>query len=314
MSAPLPSSLSSSSSSSSLSSLSSPSAAASASSSSSLSSSFSSSSSSSSSSSDRPECRIIIYNVAKRNNVGDIIRSAVAFGVKKCLVVGQRKLATFGNQNTTPYISFDHFDKWGECLDSLRKDKFKVVGVEISDRSKSILTHPFDGNTAFVFGNEGSGLNEKTLRDCDELVYIPQYGFGTASLNVCVAASIIMHHFAVWAAYEEVSRNKDNQFKFNVDIGKKVSSFKHGRIKRTHDLADAEKSIPSHESSSSSVSSSSSASISSCSSSSMSSSTSSSTAVSNSNSSLSASNSESSQGKEDSKSSGSFPSKKNKSS
>jgi len=37
-------------------------------------------------------------------------------------------------------------------------------------------------------------------------VYIPQYGPGTASLNVSVAASIVMHHFALWAGYEERSR------------------------------------------------------------------------------------------------------------
>ena len=38
------------------------------------------------------------------------------------------------------------------------------------------------------------------------LVYIPQHGPGTASLNVAVAASIVLHHFATWAAYPERSR------------------------------------------------------------------------------------------------------------
>ncbi len=31
---------------------------------------------------------------------------------------------------------------------------------------------------------------------CDFFVYIPQYGAGTGSLNVTVAASIVLHHFA----------------------------------------------------------------------------------------------------------------------
>lgn len=38
---------------------------------------------------------------------------------------------------------------------------------------------------------------------CDFFVYIPQYTNKTASLNVAVAGSIIFHHFAVWAGYEE---------------------------------------------------------------------------------------------------------------
>ncbi len=41
---------------------------------------------------------------------------------------------------------------------------------------------------------------------CDSFVYIPQYGMGTASLNVTVAASIILHQFALWAEYEEAPR------------------------------------------------------------------------------------------------------------
>jgi hypothetical protein len=41
---------------------------------------------------------------------------------------------------------------------------------------------------------------------CDSFVYIPQYGPGTASLNVTVAASIILQHFAVWAGYLERER------------------------------------------------------------------------------------------------------------
>jgi hypothetical protein len=44
------------------------------------------------------------------------------------------------------------------------------------------------------------------MRLCDDFVYIPQHGPGTASLNVTVAASIVLHHFAVWANYPERQR------------------------------------------------------------------------------------------------------------
>lgn len=42
---------------------------------------------------------------------------------------------------------------------------------------------------------QGSGLSAKEYEICDFFVYIPQYGCGTASLNVTVAASIVLHHF-----------------------------------------------------------------------------------------------------------------------
>jgi hypothetical protein len=54
--------------------------------------------------------------------------------------------------------------------------------------------------------SQGQGLSAKQMRLCDGFVYIPQHGAGTASLNVTVAASIILHHFALWAGLPERGR------------------------------------------------------------------------------------------------------------
>ena len=59
-------------------------------------------------------------------------------------------------------------------------------------------------------------MNSKQIAMCDHFVYIPQYSCGTASLNVNVAASIVMHHFSTWAGYEEAPREKDRA-KFVVE-------------------------------------------------------------------------------------------------
>ena len=50
---------------------------------------------------------------------------------------------------------------------------------------------------------------------CDSFVYIPQYGEGTASLNVTVAASIVLHNFAVWAQFSERQRSG---YKYDVAV------------------------------------------------------------------------------------------------
>lgn len=55
------------------------------------------------------------------------------------------------------------------------------------------------GPTAFMLGNEGHGMTDRQMALCDRFVYISQYGAGTASLNVAVAASIVLHQFALWA-------------------------------------------------------------------------------------------------------------------
>ena len=101
-------------------------------------------------------------------------------------------------------FSFRRFDNLDDCRRYLKEmGDIAIVGVEIMDGAADVNTHPFSGDTAFLMGNEGTGLNDKQVEVCDQLVFIPQYGGGTASLNVCVAASILFQHFAVWAQYAE---------------------------------------------------------------------------------------------------------------
>ena len=45
-------------------------------------------------------------------------------------------------------------------------------------------------------------MSEQQKACCDSFVYISQHGGGTASLNVTVAASIILHRFAAWRAHD----------------------------------------------------------------------------------------------------------------
>ena len=63
---------------------------------------------------------------------------------------------------------------------------------------------------------QGTGLSPQQAELCDSFVYIEQYGAGTASLNVSVAASIVLHHFALWAGYQERSRHGEK-----YDVGER---------------------------------------------------------------------------------------------
>jgi len=119
-------------------------------------------------------------------------------------------------------MRFEHFPSLALCRIHLKEAGFSIVGVEIGDSSRDVTTHPFSGSTAFIFGNEGTGLHATAAAICDSLVYIPQYTPGTASLNVSVAASIVLHHFAIWAKY---TPNVWVQQKFVVDQSRQVEHF-----------------------------------------------------------------------------------------
>eukprot|EP00743_Colponemidia_sp_Colp-15_P012844 GILK01014741.1.p1 GENE.GILK01014741.1~~GILK01014741.1.p1 ORF type:complete len:228 (-),score=37.95 GILK01014741.1:238-894(-) len=160
------------------------------------------------------ESYLLVHNISKNHNWGNLVRSASAFGVKQVCVVGQKKVNLFGNKGAANRSNFRTFNSLEEAQQFFRSRNVSICGVEIMETALPIQSHPFRGSTAFILGNEGMGLTPKQIAICDHFVYIPQYGTGTASLNVTVAGSIVMHHFAVWAGFKEHERSGH---KFIVD-------------------------------------------------------------------------------------------------
>ncbi|EPS65788.1 hypothetical protein M569_08991, partial [Genlisea aurea] len=157
------------------------------------------------------ESYVIVHNIAKRHNVGTLARSATAFGVSEIILVGRRDFNAFGSHGSTSHIRFRHFHSLDLARAFLKEMDCDICGVEIKDGAMAVGDHPFRKSTAFLLGNEGTGLSIKETEICDYFVYIPQYGDGTASLNVTVAASIVLHHYGVWAGFSEGNR-EGNKF------------------------------------------------------------------------------------------------------
>ncbi|XP_027332631.1 uncharacterized protein LOC113847613 [Abrus precatorius] len=152
------------------------------------------------------ESYVVVHNIAKRHNVGTLARSATAFGVTEIILVGRRDFNCFGSHGSSSHLQFRHFYSLEDARSFLKDKDCDICGVEITNDALPVNHHPFNKTTAFLLGNEGTGLSPKECEICDFFVYIPQYGCGTASLNVTVAASIVLHHFAVWAGFTERSR------------------------------------------------------------------------------------------------------------
>lgn len=153
-----------------------------------------------------PECRILIHHVAKRENVGTLLRSAAAFGVREIVTGSRGKLKAFGHLGSRRHLRVVQFATLDNAVAYLKSQGFTVLGIEIDDGAIDIATHPFTGPTAFLMGNEGEGLDEHTRSLCDALVYVRQSTATTASLNVAVATSICLHHFVTFAGYAEAPR------------------------------------------------------------------------------------------------------------
>ncbi len=152
---------------------------------------------------DTPKSILIIYNISNDHNFGWMVRTANAMGVSEVLVVGRQKFNKTGHMGTDGgFATRRHFYRIEEAVDYLKEGDFTLVGVEITLDAKPIESQPFTGNTAFLMGNEGTGISEKAKSFCESFVYIKQFGDG-ASLNVNVATGIVLHHFSLWAGFKQ---------------------------------------------------------------------------------------------------------------
>ncbi|KAG8373012.1 hypothetical protein BUALT_Bualt12G0126700 [Buddleja alternifolia] len=170
--------------------------------------------------SEKYECYVLVHNIAKRHNVGTLARSATAFGVAEIILVGRRDFNAFGSHGSTSHLKFRHFHSLSLARSFLKEKDCDICGVEITDNAMAVNEHPFRKSTAFLLGNEGTGLSAKECEICDFFVYIPQYGGGTASLNVTVAASIVLHHYGESIAEERKLRKETNANGFFNESGK----------------------------------------------------------------------------------------------
>ena len=103
------------------------------------------------------------------------------------------------------HIKRRHFPDLRHAVNYLHEKDFRITGIEITPEARSVSDQPFRGNTAFLPGNEGSGIVPPHRQYCDDFVYIPQFG-SAASLNVNVATGIVLQQFSVWAGFTETGR------------------------------------------------------------------------------------------------------------
>lgn len=155
-----------------------------------------------------PKMFLVLSNISKSANIRSLLLTAAAFGCSGVLVVGQPLFDMSATGPDLPkqikdYIKdgrmfITRFDKWTECMNFLKQHDIQLVGIEIHKDAQNIeafVAQEPTSDVAFLPGNEGQGLNQKQMDSCDAFCIISQYGGGTASLNVNVATSIILHRF-----------------------------------------------------------------------------------------------------------------------
>jgi tRNA G18 (ribose-2'-O)-methylase SpoU len=138
---------------------------------------------------------IAIENTLRDFNMGTIVRSANAFGVRRVHVIGRRQWNKRGAMATDKYLSVEYHASPFEFSSAMKQRSKTVYALENNVSSRSILDVALPKNLVFVFGQEGTGVSSELLGLADAVVHIDQLG-STRSLNVGVAAGIAMFEWS----------------------------------------------------------------------------------------------------------------------
>lgn len=139
---------------------------------------------------------VVLDHIEDPHNLGAIIRSAAAFGADAVVIAKDRAAQITSTSLKTSAgqayrIPICRVANIAQCLRNLKTLDFHVVGTALE--GETLPETSFHCATALVMGAEGDGMKRLTRTLCDTTVRIPQNP-GVESLNVSVAAAIILYH------------------------------------------------------------------------------------------------------------------------
>lgn len=137
---------------------------------------------------------IAIENLERDFNMGTIVRSANAFGVRHVHVIGRKQWNKRGAMATDKYLHVHYYGSVQKFVDKMKNDKRQIIAVDIVPQAKFIHNVDLHENTVLVFGSEGPGISDELLAAADDIVAIQQLG-STRSMNVGVAAGVAMYEW-----------------------------------------------------------------------------------------------------------------------
>ena len=141
----------------------------------------------------------VLGEVQDPHNVGAIIRSAAAFGLSGVLIPEHNQAGITGAVVKTsvgmvfriPLVTIGNVN---DTLAKLKEKGFWIYGLAM-EGAVPLGGETFDTPTAFVIGNEGAGIREKTLEACDVSLAIPMHP-RTESLNAAVSAAVVFYEWS----------------------------------------------------------------------------------------------------------------------
>lgn len=143
---------------------------------------------------------IVLCSMVNSENVGAIIRNALAFGFDSIV---------YDNSTSSPYlrravrvsmgsIFFEKIYKSEDLtldLKSFQSKGYEIVSIELTDEAIDINAAELSQKVCLLFGAESNGISNEYLKLSDKVVKVP-IAEQAESLNVAACSAIVLNHYA----------------------------------------------------------------------------------------------------------------------
>ena len=144
---------------------------------------------------------VVLEDIFQPQNASAVLRTCDCFGIQHVHVIENRNTFTVDTEvamGASKWLSIHNYNRTKnnslEAIRNLKSKGFRIIAT--TPHKNEMLLPDFDltkGKAALVFGSELPGISEHIMKEADEFLKIPMYGF-TESFNISVSAAIILFH------------------------------------------------------------------------------------------------------------------------
>ncbi|HYO26575.1 MAG TPA: RNA methyltransferase [Lacipirellulaceae bacterium] len=127
-------------------------------------------------------------------NLSRIVRVASCCGLERIICTGHAKLDRKIARDGADAIAIEVHRTLPPVLAELRRQGYRLVGLEQTTGSHDMHGYSFARRTALVVGNERTGLTPELLGLVDDTVEIPVWGL-PYSYNVATATTMALYEY-----------------------------------------------------------------------------------------------------------------------
>ena len=147
---------------------------------------------------------VVLEDIFQPHNASAVLRSCDCFGVQDVHIIENENEYSVNPDVALGSSKWLNLFKYNETenntistINKLKAEGYRIIAT--TPHTDDVNLEDFDinkGKFALMFGSEQPGLTDIAMKNADEYLKIPMYGF-TESFNISVSAAISLHHLSL---------------------------------------------------------------------------------------------------------------------